>query len=89
MFQRGVMPWWATSRLIGILLTLNFNVILICGDAILASAAQKLHIWVVFSEIVRVGREVRRPPSEFAYFGPSAESRRKNRAAHMVPIAGR
>ena len=69
MFQRGVMPWWATSRPIGILLTLNFNVILICGDAILASAAQKLHIWVVFSEIVRVGREVRRPPSEFAYFG--------------------
>ena len=71
MFQRGVTPWWATSRLIGILLTLNFNVILICGDAILASAAQKLHIWVVFSEIVRVGREVRRPPSEFAYFGTS------------------
>ena len=34
MFQRGVTPWWATSRLIGILLTLNFNVILICGDAI-------------------------------------------------------
>ena len=62
----------ATSRPIGILLTLNFNVILICGDAILASAAQKLHIWVVFSEIVRVGREVRRPPSEFAYFGTSA-----------------